>query len=54
MLGFIRKISVTYQSKTPIIFTGMDKNRLKTDCIDGFLLDGVRHLILFSITLDYP
>ena len=43
-----------YKSERPNSITGIEKIHLKTDCIDGSNLDGVRQPILFSFGLSSP
>ena len=51
--GFIQ-LPGTHKSKKPNNINGNDKIHLKADCVDGFILDGVRYPILYSFALDKP
>ena len=50
--GSIQKILGTYKSGKPNIYTGIDKTHIRANCADGSILDGVRHLILYSFALE--
>ena len=52
--GFYQLIPGSYKSNKPINITGIDKDHLKCDCIDGSIVNGTREPILFSFTLDKP
>ena len=52
--GFIQLIPVKYKSDIPINITAIDKIHLKSDCINGSIVNGVRLPILFSFALDKP
>ena len=52
--GYIQLIPSTYKSDRTIIITSIDKVRLKYDCIQGSILNGIRQTILFSFALDQP
>ena len=47
-------IAGSYRSDRPIDITGIDKNRLICDCINGSIVNVIRELILYSIALDQP
>ena len=51
-LGFVQMITGTYESDKPIKITGLDKNHLKADCINGSKVNGVRGPILYSFASD--
>ena len=51
---FIQLIPGSYQSDKPINITGIDKVHLKSDCINGSIVNGVRELILNSFALSSP
>ena len=46
--GFVQFIPGTYKSNRPINITGLDKILLKTDCIHGSIVNGVRETIIYS------
>ena len=52
--GFYRLIAGSYKSNTPINFTGIDEIDLKSDCINGSLVNGLRESILYSFAMDKP
>ena len=52
--GFYQLIAGSYKGDKPIIITGIDKVHLKSDCIDGSIVNGVREPILYSFALDQP
>ena len=52
--GFYQLIAGSYKSDRPINITGIDKNHLKCDCIQGSIMNGIREPILYSFTLDQP
>ena len=52
--GFYQLIAASRKSNKPINSTGIDKNHLKCDCIQGSIVHGVREQILFSFKLDKP
>ena len=52
--GFYQLIPGTYKSNKPINITGIDKVHLKSDCIDGSIMNGIREPILYSLSLDQP
>ena len=47
-------IAGSYKSDRPINFTGIDKIHLKCDCIQGYIVNGVREPILYSFALSSP
>ena len=47
-------IAGSYKGDIPINITGIDKIPLKSDCIDGSIVDGVREPILYSFALSAP
>ena len=53
--GFYQLIAGSYKSEKPINITGIDKVHLvKSDCIDGSIMNGTREPILYSFALDQP
>ena len=52
--GFIRLIPGTYKSEKPINISESDKILLKSDCINGSFVNGVREAILYSFALSSP
>ena len=52
--GFYQLIAGSYKSDKPIKTTGIDKVHLKFDCIQGFIINGVRESILYSFALSSP
>ena len=52
--GFVQLIPGSYKSDKPINITGIDKTNFKCDCIDGAIIDDVRHPIWYSFALDKP
>ena len=52
--GFPQLIARSYKSDRPINITGIDKNHLKCDCINGSIVNGVREPILYSFALSSP
>ena len=52
--GFYQLIAGSYKSDRPINITGIDKIHLKSDCIQGSVVNGVREPILFSFALSSP
>ena len=52
--GFYQLIAGSYKNDKPINITGIDKNHLKCDCIQGSIVNGVREPILFSFALSSP
>ena len=47
-------IAGLYKSDKPINITGIDKNHLKCDCIQGSIVNGIREPILDSFALSLP
>ena len=52
--GFYQNIAGSYKSDRPINITGIDKNHLKCDCVQGSIVNGKREPILFSFALSCP
>ena len=52
--GFHQLIAGSYKSDKPINITGIDKIHLKSDCIQGSIVNGKRESILFSFALSSP
>ena len=52
--GFYQLIAGSYKSDKPINITGVDKIHLKSDGIQGSIVNGVREPILFSFALSSP
>ena len=52
--GFHQLLRGSYQSNKPISLTGIDKVHLKSDCIQGSVVNGVREPILYSFALSSP
>ena len=52
--GFYQLIAGLYKSDRPINITGIDKNHLKCDCIQGSIVNGIRGPILYSFGLSSP
>ena len=52
--GFYQLISGSYKSEKPINITGIDKVHLRSNCIDGSIVNGIRESILYSFALDKP
>ena len=52
--GFYQLISGSYKTDKPNNITGIDKNHLKCDCIQGSLVNGIREPILYSFVLSSP
>ena len=44
----------SYKSEKPIIITSNDKVHLKSNCIDGSIVNGVRKPVLYSFALPSP
>ena len=51
---FYQLIGGSYKSDKPINITGIDKVHLKTDCIQGSIVNGIREPILYSFALSSP
>ena len=49
--GFYELIAGSYKSDKPIKITGIDKVQLKTDSIQGSIVNGIREPMLFSFAL---
>ena len=47
-------IAGSYKSDKPINITGIDKIHIKSDCIQGSIVNGVRKPILYSFSLSSP
>ena len=47
-------IAGSFKSDKPINITGIDKIHLKTDCIQGSIVNGIREPILYSFALSSP
>ena len=52
--GFYQLIPGSYKSDKPINITGIDKNPLKCDCIQGSIVNGLRETILYSFAFSSP
>ena len=52
--GFYQLIAGSYKSDKPINITGIDKNHIKCDCIQGSIVKGIREPILYSFALSSP
>ena len=52
--GFYQLIAGSYKGDKPINITGIDKNHLRCDCIDGSIVNGIREPILYSFALSSP
>ena len=52
--SFIKKVPGLYKSEKPNNITGIDKIKLKCDCINGSILNGVRQHFWYSFALDKP
>ena len=52
--GFYQLIAGSYESDKPINITGIDKNHLKSDCIQGSIINGIREPFLYSFALSSP
>ena len=50
--GFYQLMAGSYKSEKPINITGIDKVHLKTFCVLGSVVNGVRESILYSFALD--
>ena len=51
---FYQIIAGLYISDKPFNITGIDKIHLKSDCIEGSIVNGIREPILFSFALSSP
>ena len=47
-------IAGSYKSDKPINITGIDKIHLKSDCIQGSIVNGIREPILYSFAMSLP
>ena len=47
-------IAGSYKSEKPINITGIEKIHLKSDCINGSIVNGVRDPTFYSFALDQP
>ena len=52
--GFYQLIAGSYKSDKTINITGIDKNHLKYDCIQGLIVNGIRKPILYSFAMSSP
>ena len=52
--GYVQLIPGTYKSERPINITAIDRIRLKCDCINGSIVNGVREPFLYSFVLEKP
>ena len=52
--GFVQLIPGSYKNDKPINITAIDKLLLKTDCVNGSIINGIREPILYSFELDKP
>ena len=52
--GFYQIIPGSYKSDKPINISGIDKNHLKCDCIQGSIVNAIREPILYSFALSSP
>ena len=52
--GFYQLIAGSYKSDKPIHITGIDKIHLKSGCIQGSIVNGIRGPILYSFALSSP
>ena len=52
--GFYQMIAGSYKSDRPINITGIDKIHLKSDCVNGSIVNGVTEPILYSFALNSP
>ena len=52
--GFYQLIAGSYKGNKPINITGIDKIHLKSDCIQGSIVNGIREPILYSFALSSP
>ena len=49
--GFVQLIPGSHKSDNPINITAINKIHLKSDCIDGSIINGIRENILYSFAL---
>ena len=52
--GFYQLIAGSYKSDRPIKITGIEKIHLKSDCIQGSIVNGILETILYSFALSSP
>ena len=52
--GFVQLVPTTYRNDRLVIITGSDKSHLKSDCIQGSIVNGTREPILYSFALSSP
>ena len=52
--GFYQLIAGSYKNDKPVNITGIDKVHLKSDCINGSIVNGVREPVLYSFALSSP
>ena len=52
--GYYQILPGNYKSDRPINSTGIDKVHLKSDCIQGSIMNGVRQPILYSFAISSP
>ena len=52
--GYYQILPGNYKSDRPINITGIDKVHLKCDCIQGSIINGIRHPILYSFAISSP
>ena len=52
--GYFQLITVKNKSNNPIKITGIDKIRLKCDCINGSIKNGIGEPIFYGFALDKP
>ena len=52
--GFVQLILGSYKSDKSINITGIDKVRLKCECVNGSIINGVRQAILYNFALSLP
>ena len=52
--GYIHLIPGTYKNERPIKISRIDKDRLRCDCINGSIVNGVPAPILYGFTIDKP
>ena len=56
LLGFTNEYYTkgTHISEKPVMLTTTDKVHLKSDCVDGSIVNGIREQVLFSFILSAP
>ena len=56
VLGFTNKEyqAGTHTSEKPVMISSTDKIHLKSDCVDGSIVDGIREQVLFSFNSSAP